>query len=87
MEKSLFRYIWKYSKCDQIILLLITVLTFPILYLSLELPKRIINDAISGSEAEINLLGVTLTHVQFLLILCVGFLLAVLANGLLKMRL
>ena len=87
MEQSIFRYVWKYSKRDQIIILLVTLLTFPILYISLELPKRIINDAIGGSGEDVVLLGVPFTQVQFLMILCGGFLLAVLANGLLKMRL
>ena len=86
MEKSIFKFIWKYSKRNQIILLLVTLLTFPILYVSLELPKRIINDAISGTGEAVLLLGVSLNQVEFLLLLCVGFLLAVLANGLLKMR-
>jgi len=87
METSLFRYIWKHSRRDQIVLLLITLLTFPILYVSLELPKRIINDAIEGSPDDVTLFGVTLTQIEFLLVLCAGFLLAVLINGLLKMRL
>lgn len=87
MEKSIFKFIWKFSKRDQIILLLVTLLTFPILYVSLELPKRIINDAISGSDEGVVILGIAFSQVQFLLILCAGFLLAVLANGLLKMRL
>ncbi len=86
MERSLFRFIWKHSKTSQLILLAVTLLTFPILYLSLELPKRIINDAIGGSGADVVVLGVTLTQIQFLMLLCIGFLLAVLANGLLKMR-
>ena len=87
MEQSIFKYVWKYSKRDQIILLLVTLLTFPLLYISLELPKRIINDAIGGSDEGVTLLGIAFSQVQFLMILCVGFLLAVLANGLLKMRL
>ncbi|MEM9604176.1 MAG: ABC transporter transmembrane domain-containing protein [Pseudomonadota bacterium] len=87
MEKSLFRYIWTHSKKEQIVLLLVTVATFPILYVSLELPKRIINDAIGDAQEAVTVLGVTLTQIEFLLVLCVGFLLAVLANGLLKMRL
>jgi len=87
MEKSIFTYIWKYSKRDQIVLLLVTLLTFPILYVSLELPKRIINDAIGGTGEAVQLLGMTLSQVQFLMVLCFGFLAAVLVNGLLKMRL
>jgi len=87
METSLFSYIWRYSKRDQIVLLLVTVITFPILYASLELPKRIINDAISGAQTDVTVLGVSLSQIQFLLFLCAGFLLAVTVNGLLKMRL
>ncbi len=87
MEKSLFRFIWKYSKVDQLVLLAITCLTFPMLFISLELPKRIINDAIGGSGEDVTVLGITLAQVPFLLILCIAFLLVVLLSGLLKMRL
>ncbi len=87
MEKSIFGFIWKYSKKNQLTLLFVTLLTFPILYVTLELPKRIINDAIGGSNEGVVILGVALTQIQFLLVLCAAFLLAVLVNGLLKMRL
>ncbi len=87
MENSLFQFIWKYSKRNQLVLLVVTLMTFPILYLSLELPKRIINDAIGGTGADVIVWGVTLSQTQFLMALCVGFLLSVLVNGLLKMKL
>lgn len=87
MEKSIFRFIWTHSKKSQLTLLLITLLTFPILYISLELPKRIINDAIGGPSEGVVVLGISFGQVEFLMLLCAGFLLAVLANGLLKMRL
>jgi len=87
MEKSIFQFIWKYSKKNQLALTAITLLTFPILYISLELPKRIINDAIGGTGEDVSLLGVTLSQIQFLMVLCAGFLFSVLTNGLLKMRL
>lgn len=87
MEKSLFKFIWKYSKRAQIIQLLITLLTFPVLFATLELPKRIINDAIGGSGENIAFLGIEFSQLQFLMVLCTGFFLAVLANGVFKMRL
>lgn len=87
MERTLFSFIWKYSKRDQIILLLVTLLTFPFLYASLELPKRIINDAIGSTTDNVTLLGVQMTQVQFLLALCTAFLASVLIGGLLKMKL
>ncbi len=86
MQKSLFAFIWQHSKRDQLVLLFITVATFPVLFLSLELPKRIINDAIGGDGSEVVILGLTLTQLQFLMVLCCGFLLSVLVNGLIKMR-
>ena len=49
MERSIYRYIWRYSKRQQIIVLLFTLVTFPLLYFSLEVPKIIINEAL-GSE-------------------------------------
>ncbi|MEL7099186.1 MAG: ABC transporter transmembrane domain-containing protein [Pseudomonadota bacterium] len=87
MEKTIFAFIWKHSRRDQVILLGVTLLTFPFLYATLELPKRIINDAIGAESTVIEVLGVELSQVQFLLALCFGFLAAVLAHGLLKMRL
>jgi ABC-type multidrug transport system fused ATPase/permease subunit len=86
IERTLFRFIWKHSKRDQLILLAVTSTLFPILYLTLELPKRIINDAIGAQSETINVLGVELDQVTFLWLLCLAFLLAVLGHGLLKMR-
>jgi len=87
VEKSLFDFIWKHSKRDQIVQLLITFLTFPILFATLELPKRIINDAIGGSGEDIPFFGMQFSQLQFLMLLCIAFFLAVLINGVFKMRL
>ena len=87
MERTLFSFIWKYSRRDQVLLLLVTLITFPFLYATLELPKRIINDAVGADSNHIDVFGLDLTQVQFLLTLCVGYLASVLVHGLLKMRL
>ena len=87
MEPTLFSFIWKYSRRDQLVLLAFTLLTFPILYVTLELPKRIINDAIGATRDIIDLGPVQLTQVQFLMVLCFAYLFAVLVHGLMKMRL
>ena len=86
IERSLFRFIWKYSKRDQLLLLLVTACLFPLLYLTLELPKRIINDAIGSETSTITVLGQSFDQLTFLWILCGAFLLSVLCHGLLKMR-
>ena len=87
MDKSLFKFIWKYSKREQIIQLLLTLLTFPILFVTLELPKRIINDAIGGDGEDIPILGFEFTQIEFLMILCGAFFIAVVTNLVFKMRL
>lgn len=87
MEASLYSFIWKYSKREQLMLLALTVVTFPFLYATLELPKRIINDAIGSQLSVIPVFGVSLTQIQFLLVLSSAYLIAVLIHGLMKMRL
>lgn len=86
MDKNIYQFIWKYSGRQQILLALLTIASFPVLYASLELPKIIINRAISEPEAERTILGFGLNPVHYLLVLCVAFLLLVLANGAFKMR-
>ena len=81
MEKTLFKFIWRYSKRDQIILLVMTALSFPFLYFSLDLPKIIINKAISGKDIPSDIFGVSIDQVEYLLILSVAFLMLVCING------
>ena len=63
-----------------------TATLFPLLYLTLELPKRIINDAIGASSQIVDVWGYSLAQTTFLMVLCFAFLAAVLAHGLMKMR-
>ncbi|MEO0746302.1 MAG: hypothetical protein AAFY49_13235, partial [Pseudomonadota bacterium] len=86
IERSLFAFIWKFSKRDQLVLLVVTLTLFPLLYLTLELPKRIINEAIGAGSSVIEVYGFAFDQITYLMILCGLFLLAVLCHGLLKMR-
>ncbi|MBL41698.1 MAG: multidrug transporter [Rhodospirillaceae bacterium] len=88
MEKSIFKYILRFSSRQQIMLTLMAVLSFPVLYIFYELPKQIINGAIQGDpgtfpqKAElfgINF-GFSVGHIQWLIILCVLFLVLVIIN-------
>ena len=86
IERNIFSFIFKHSKRDQFILLLVTLTLFPMLYLTLELPKRIINDAIAAQTDVVEFYGMSFTQIHFLLILCGLFLLSVIVHGLMKMR-
>jgi len=84
MQKSLFGFIWKFSKRQQLTILGITMLSFPILYMTLELPKWIVNDAIDGSDFPRTILGYQLEQIPYLLTLCAIFLGLVVLNNVVK---
>ena len=84
MESSIFRFIFKYSGKEQISLLLLTMVAFPFLYLTLDLPKTIINEAIGGTHFPQHLFGHELDQVPYLIMLCCLFLVLVLINGAFK---
>lgn len=84
IESSLYRFILRHSAREQLILVILTALSFPVLYYSLELPKTIINHAIGGKSFPKALFGVELDQIPYLLTLCGIYLLLIVANGLLK---
>ena len=81
MPKSVFAYIWRHSRLQQIILTVITLASFPFLYYSLDLPKQIVNEAIGGAGAPYHLMGVDLTQIEYLFALSGVFLALVFVNG------
>ncbi len=82
MEKSLFSFIWRYSARQQMVILLITVIAYPVTYVLLELPKLIVNDAIQGENFPRELIGLEFDQISYLVLLCMAFLgLVILSNG------
>ncbi len=81
MGRSIFRYILRHSLRSQILILALTVVSFPFLYMTLELPKLIINDALAAGGGSRYFLGYDLTRVEYLFVLCGIFLGLVLVNG------
>ncbi len=49
LETNLFRYVWQKSRAEQIIVLLIILVSIPFYWASFDVPKRIVNDAIQGN--------------------------------------
>ncbi|MEQ8391957.1 MAG: ABC transporter transmembrane domain-containing protein [Thalassospira sp.] len=81
MPKSVFAYIWRHSRLQQIILLVVTLLSFPFLYYSLDLPKQIVNEAIGGAGAPYDIAGISLDQIEYLFALSGIFLALVFVNG------
>ncbi|MBY8974455.1 ABC transporter ATP-binding protein/permease [Rhodobacteraceae bacterium NNCM2] len=82
MDTRFFTFVWRYSKREQLFILALTFLSFPLVYASLEIPKIIVNDAIDGSDFPQEILGFELEQIPYLLVLCGVFLiLVIIING------
>ena len=81
MEQSFYRYILKHSARDQIFLILLTVASMPIVYVSLDIPKRIVNEAIGGQNFPQMIMGFELAQIPYLFMLCGLYLILVIING------
>ena len=91
MERSLFGFILRYSKRDQLLIVPLVLGTMVVYYLSLDLPKTIINKAIQGvgfkdAASTVRLLGFDLGRLDYLLALSVLFLGLIVLNGFLKFQ-
>src|SRR3954449_2113858 len=85
LEPTLWRFIFKHSWKSQLIALALTLSSFPVLYLSLDLPKTITNHAIrADAKFPQYVLGFEFERISYLLLLCGAFLATVLINGAFK---
>ena len=81
---GIYGFVYKNSRISQGVLLIGGVLSLPLLYASLELPKNIINKAIDAEEHTTHMFGLHLSQLDHLYILCMLYLLVIIANGLMK---
>ena len=91
MERSLFGFIIRYSKRDQLLIVPLVVASMVVYYLSLDLPKTIINQAIQGvgfksADSVKHFLGFDFARIPYLLALSVVFLVLIVLNGWLKFQ-
>ncbi len=52
MEQGIFPYIWRHSRREQLTVLMIVLASLPFYFMSLSLPKTIVNEAIEGKSFE-----------------------------------
>lgn len=84
MESSIFAYIRRHTWRQQMVILGMTLLSFPPLYYSLELPKTIINRALGDQDGPWRFMGWEFDRLHYLAVLCGVFLALVLVSGALK---
>jgi putative ABC transport system ATP-binding protein len=82
VEKSIYRYILRYSKPQQVVLTLMAVASFPFLYAFYELPKMIINGAIQAVNIDfpVEFVSLEFGQLDYLYLLSGVFLLLVVIN-------
>jgi putative ABC transport system ATP-binding protein len=91
VDRSLFGFIIRYSKRDQLLIVPLVLATMVVYYLSLDLPKTIINEAIQGgafpeSGSTTRWFGLELERLPYLLALSILFLGLIVLNGWLKFQ-
>ena len=84
LESTIYRFILRHSLRQQLLLLLLTLVSFPFLYYSLDLPKTIVNRAIGGKQFPQDIFGFSFNQITYLLVLCAVFLILVFFNGAFK---
>ncbi len=52
MEPNIFKYVWHHSRAEQLVILALVLASLPFYYLSLNLPKQIVNQGIQGQGFE-----------------------------------
>jgi putative ABC transport system ATP-binding protein len=87
LEPTIYRFILRYSLREQIYVVVGTLLSFPFLYLSLDLPKYIVNQAIGGQNFPRHIVGFSFDQLPYLSLLCSVFLVLVVINGWFKWHL
>jgi putative ABC transport system ATP-binding protein len=82
MEHSIYKYILRYSKKQQLILTLMSCASFPFLYYYLELPKIIIDQAIQAKDIvfPVEIAGTAIDQEEFLYLAVGVFLVLVIIN-------
>lgn len=86
MDRSIYGFIFRHSKTQQVFLLFITCAAFPFIYLQPDLVKRIVNDAIGGSVSDFpkEVMSFDFEQLAYLVLMCCAFLVIVLINGAFK---
>jgi putative ABC transport system ATP-binding protein len=84
MAEKLTTFAWKHSKKEQVVIVLVTLITFPTIYITLELPKMIINDAIDGDGFPRVFFAFEFDQIPYLFLLCFAYLAAIAFNNGLK---
>ncbi len=86
LPRTLFGFVNRFSWREQVLVTFLALASFPFLYISLELPKQIVNNAINGKTFPQMVLGRPFDQIDYLILLSLAFLGLVLVNGAFKLQ-
>lgn len=84
LKAGLFSSVLRHTKKQQVSMIMLSLIALPILYLTLELPKQIVNNALDSDRFPIEVFGREVDQVAFLMVLSGLYLLAIIFSGLNK---
>ena len=88
MDKNLVRFVWTYGKWDTIKTLIVICLMFPVIWISLEIPKIIVNKALGAGNTPVEFptefLFMEMDNLTYLVTLCIIFITMIVLNNWLK---
>lgn len=84
LDSGIYRFVLRFSRFDQLILMTVGLFALPVLYATLELPKKIINNALSTESIPTEAVDAGLASTSYLFILCALYLISISVNGALK---
>jgi ABC-type multidrug transport system fused ATPase/permease subunit len=84
LTDGIFKLILRRTRVRQAVLLVIAAAAMPTLYLTLEIPKHIVNHAIASATKGIEIADIAFTQLEFLVVLCFLYLASLLTNGSIK---
>lgn len=84
LDPRLFSSVLRHSRKQQAMMITLSLVAMPILYLTLELPKQIVNNALDSDRFPVPFWDYEFDQVAFLLVLCGLYLFAIILSGLNK---
>lgn len=86
MESTIYGFVWRHGRGQTLVAVALTLAALPLYYVSLDIPKNIVNQAILKRNITFptEVFGVSLDQIAYLFLLCGYFLLMVILNGGLK---
>lgn len=81
MERTLLQFVWRAAWRDQLLIVVASLISFPLILAALYIPKLIVNKALKGTEFPQQYLGLSLEQLEYLFALCGSLLALIFLNN------